>query len=90
MQLRKIGRKWWSSYDDFEMATKAKLGMMWPNEREVLFLGWPEQGGVWGLRYDNWKMVRGHLVWRRGVWLLRGAGPCFLKGPRRVKLWGHC
>jgi hypothetical protein len=25
MQLRKIGGNWWSSYDDFEMATKAKL-----------------------------------------------------------------
>jgi len=65
MQLRKLGGKWWSSYDDFEMATKAKLRMMWPDEREVLFLGWPEEGGVWVLRYENWKMVKGDLgpVW---------------------------
>ena len=65
MRLRKIGGKWWSSYYDFEMTTKAKARMMWPDEREVLFFGWPEQGGVWVLRYDNWKMVRGDLgpVW---------------------------
>ncbi|KAE8454253.1 hypothetical protein EG329_005178 [Mollisiaceae sp. DMI_Dod_QoI] len=65
MQLRKIGGKWWRSYDDFEMATGSKVRRMWPDEREVLFLGWPEQGGVWVLRYDNWKMIRGDLgpVW---------------------------
>jgi hypothetical protein len=47
------------------MATKAKLRMMWPDKREVLFLGWPEQGGVWVLRYDNCKMLRGDLgpIW---------------------------
>jgi hypothetical protein len=28
IQLRKIGGKWWSSYDDFEMATRAKLRMV--------------------------------------------------------------
>ena len=65
MQLRKIGGKWWRSYDDFEMATGSKVRRMWPDEREVLFLGWPEQGGVWVLRYDNRKMIGGDLgpVW---------------------------
>jgi hypothetical protein len=65
LRLRKIGGKWWRSYDDFAMATVSKVRMMWPDEREVLFLGWPEQGGVWVLRYDNPKMTRGDLgpVW---------------------------
>ena len=65
MRLRRIGGKWWSSYEDFGMATGSGLRMMWPDEREVLFLGWPKQGGVWLLRYDNWKMIRGDLgpVW---------------------------
>ncbi|KAH7409710.1 hypothetical protein BKA64DRAFT_405561 [Cadophora sp. MPI-SDFR-AT-0126] len=44
-QLRRIGGKWWNSWWDYQEATKSKMRMMWPNEREVLFLGWPEAGG---------------------------------------------
>ncbi|PVH73084.1 hypothetical protein DL98DRAFT_431944, partial [Cadophora sp. DSE1049] len=57
--LRKIGGKWWSSWWDCQEATKSKMRMMWPDEREVLFLGWPEAGGVWLLRYENLKQVHG-------------------------------
>lgn len=48
MQLRKIGGKWWKGYADFVRGGKSR--MLWPDEREVLFLGWPEHGGVWVLR----------------------------------------
>jgi hypothetical protein len=65
VKLRRIGGKWWSSYEDFGLATRAKGRRLWPDEREVLFLGWPEEGGVWVLRYDNRKLLRGSLgpVW---------------------------
>ncbi|PQE04447.1 fungal specific transcription factor protein [Rutstroemia sp. NJR-2017a BVV2] len=63
MQLCKIGGKWWNSYDDFVRGGKSR--MLWPDEMEVLFLGWPEHGGVWVLRFDNWKVVGRHLgpIW---------------------------
>jgi hypothetical protein len=48
-----VGGKWWKSYWDYWQATVHRSRMMYPDEREVLFLDWPEEGGVWVLRYDN-------------------------------------
>jgi hypothetical protein len=57
MKLRKIGGKWWKHYADFEDATIHKRRMMYPDERDVLILGWPEDGGVWVMREHIWKNV---------------------------------
>jgi hypothetical protein len=51
--LRKTGRKWWWSCGDYDDANILKRRMMYSDEREVLYVGWPEKGGSWVLRYDN-------------------------------------
>ena len=56
-----VGGKWWKSYWDYRQATVHRSRMMYPDEREVLFLDWPEEGGVWVLRYDNQKQVVGDI-----------------------------
>jgi len=53
MKLRKIGGKWWEDYYDYDQATGYKVRPMYREEREILFLGWPEDGGVWLLRFSN-------------------------------------
>ncbi|TVY84132.1 hypothetical protein LSUE1_G002189 [Lachnellula suecica] len=53
-RLRRTGAKWWSSYSDFEEAMDARMRPISANEREALLLGWPENGGVWVMRADNW------------------------------------
>ncbi|KAE8449309.1 hypothetical protein EG329_008210 [Mollisiaceae sp. DMI_Dod_QoI] len=57
MKLRKIGGKWWSSFDDHEFTTLMAGRGMYPDEIETLFLGWPADGGVWILRYESWRLV---------------------------------
>lgn len=52
-KLRKVGGKWWEDHFEWYMATQMKLRMLYPDEREILYLGWPEKGGVWVLRWDN-------------------------------------
>jgi hypothetical protein len=49
------------SYWDYPQATAHRSRMMYPDKREVLFIGWPEDGGAWVLRYDNWKQVVGDI-----------------------------
>ncbi|KUJ18828.1 uncharacterized protein LY89DRAFT_683692 [Mollisia scopiformis] len=53
MKLRKVGGKWWESPYDFEKAVEFKMRKMYPDEREVLYLGWPQEGGVWVLRFQS-------------------------------------
>lgn len=52
--LRQTGGKWWSSYWDFMEAVDTKMRPMSAKEREALLLGWPEDGGVFVMREDNW------------------------------------
>ncbi|KAG4419662.1 hypothetical protein IFR04_007162 [Cadophora malorum] len=61
VELAYIGLDRFHNWRDYQEATKSKMRMMWPDEREVLFLGWPEEGGVWLLRYENWKEVHGDI-----------------------------
>jgi hypothetical protein len=61
-KLRMVGGKWWIGYWDFEWATGYKMRQLWPDERDVLYLGWPENGkGAWLLRYNNRKAVGGGI-----------------------------
>ncbi|KUJ18825.1 uncharacterized protein LY89DRAFT_551198, partial [Mollisia scopiformis] len=57
MKLRKIGGKWWHSIQDRDDAIDSGLRPVYPDEIEVLFLGWPADGGVWILRLESWYQV---------------------------------
>jgi hypothetical protein len=38
------------------------MRQLWPDEIDVLYLGWPkDKRGVWLLRYENWKAVAGDI-----------------------------
>lgn len=66
MKLRKIGGKWWRDYYDYDWATGYKMRNLSVEERQVLFLGWPEEGGVWMMRYENPAKVR-NRGWHIGI-----------------------
>lgn len=66
MKLRKIGGMWWEDYYDHDWATGYKMRKLSVEEREVLFLGWPEDGGVWILRFENSAKVR-NRGWHIGI-----------------------
>jgi hypothetical protein len=68
-QLRRTGGKWWSSYADFIEAVDAKMRPISAKEREALLLGWPEDGGVWVMKENNWY----ELGREPGSWRLRNA-----------------
>jgi hypothetical protein len=57
MRLCSIGGKWWLHFSDFLLATGYKLRRVYPLEKEVLYLAWPEVGGVCVLRYRSWQQV---------------------------------
>ena len=49
-----MGGEWWSSYWDFIDATNlGGRSRMTAKQQEVLYLGWPESGGVWILRLPD-------------------------------------
>lgn len=94
-KVRKKGGKWWISYANFDGARYAKVRRMWPDEREVLFLGWTEQGGVWLLRYGDPKMVKGDVgpVWNalnmeERCMALKRLGAVFFENPVENELVG--
>lgn len=60
-KLRMIGGKWWESYDDFEHATLYGLRQLWSDEKDVLYIGWPKDGGVWLSRKKNWENFGGKI-----------------------------
>jgi hypothetical protein len=61
-KLRMVGGKWWASYLEFEWAIRYKMRQLWPDERDMLYLGWPkDKKGVWLLRFENWKAVGGDI-----------------------------
>lgn len=53
-QLRKVGGKWRGDDSEWEEATLYRVGRMWPDESQTLYLGRPKGGGVWVLRCDPW------------------------------------
>lgn len=52
-KLRLIGAKWWIHNGDYDRARIFGLRSLYPDEAEVLLLGWPEGGGVWVSRYQK-------------------------------------
>ena len=61
-KLRMVGGKWWDSYLEFEWAIIYKMRAVWPDERDMLYLGWPkDKKGVWLLRFENWKADDGDI-----------------------------
>lgn len=68
-KLRLIGGKWWHCYGDFQNAKMTTRRRLYPDEAEVLFLGWPKKGGVWVLRFEKSKKMKGF----EGLRLINGA-----------------
>jgi hypothetical protein len=53
-KLRLVRGKWWSSYWDFiDITSLGGRRKMTAEEQEVLYLEWPESGGLWVLRLPN-------------------------------------
>jgi hypothetical protein len=64
---------------------------MTAKEQEVLYLGWPESGGVWILRLPNRNHIwygfgraKNRIRWGRGAWLQRWLGQRSLRVRRIV------
>lgn len=60
-RLRTVGGKWWVNYGDYEWATVYKMRRVHPHEKEVLYLAWPEKGGVCVLRFNGQRDVKDSL-----------------------------
>lgn len=56
MKVRKIGGKWWAHFRDYDNAIGMQARPLYPDEREILFLAWPPEGGVCVLRFDHFRI----------------------------------
>lgn len=53
MRLRSIGGKWWKDYVDFQKARICRIRTLYSVEQDIVYLGWPKDGGVWVLHYSD-------------------------------------
>ena len=68
-QLRKTGGKWWEDGVDYMFAARNRMRRTTAKEKAGVFLGWPEDGGVWVLKTGKWH----DLPPEPGVWRFMNA-----------------